>query len=217
MSDVVKLKIKSSGMSLKITGGSLPEVVEETVSAFNLEKSQEEILQQQLDEAYEKGYSEAQLNSKTEYDAALKEKMAQKTAEFNEILQTIDTQLKEYPEAFEKIVMDVSFLLAEKILKKELEKEGAVFENLKESVSKVMGASDIFVRLNPEDLNRVNKEGGNFLVQDSFSKIKFEGDDRIDRGGCYVETDIGNVDGRISAQLNELKKSLENMLVEQND
>ncbi|MEJ2615740.1 MAG: FliH/SctL family protein, partial [Ignavibacteriaceae bacterium] len=44
------------------------------------------------------------------------------------------------------------------------------------------------------------------FYDESFSKIKFEQDDRIEQGGCVVETEIGNVDGRISSQFNELKK-----------
>jgi flagellar biosynthesis/type III secretory pathway protein FliH len=46
-------------------------------------------------------------------------------------------------------------------------------------------------------------------MKDSFSKIKFEKDDRIELGGCFVESEIGNADGRISSQLNELKRKLE--------
>ena len=43
----------------------------------------------------------------------------------------------------------------------------------------------------------------------SFSKIKFESDERIETGGCFIETEIGNVDGRIVPQLKELKKQFE--------
>jgi flagellar biosynthesis/type III secretory pathway protein FliH len=46
-------------------------------------------------------------------------------------------------------------------------------------------------------------------MKDSFSKIKFEQDDRIELGGCFIESEIGNADGRISSQLNELKRKLE--------
>lgn len=213
MSDIVKLRIRPGGLSLKMKDNAMSEVFEELPS-IDLEKKREELIQLQIEEAYQKGHNEALKKSKAEYNASLEEKMAVKTGEFNEILLSIDAQLKEYPKAFEEIVMKASFLLAEKILKREIQKESAVFENLKDAVGKVMGANEIFVRLNPADFQRINEEGTNFLMQDSFSKIKFEGDERIEKGGCYVETDIGNVDGRISAQMSELKKSLENLLSE---
>ena len=49
-------------------------------------------------------------------------------------------------------------------------------------------------------------------MDDSFARIKFEPDERIDKGGCFVETEIGNVDARISTQLNELKRQFDSYL-----
>ncbi|MBZ0199159.1 MAG: hypothetical protein K8H86_04775 [Ignavibacteriaceae bacterium] len=39
--------------------------------------------------------------------------------------------------------------------------------------------------------------------------MKFEPDDTLDMGGCFIETEIGNVDARLSTQINEIKKQLE--------
>ncbi len=41
------------------------------------------------------------------------------------------------------------------------------------------------------------------------AQIKFEKDERIEQGGCFIESEIGNADGRISSQLNELKRKFE--------
>jgi flagellar biosynthesis/type III secretory pathway protein FliH len=43
--------------------------------------------------------------------------------------------------------------------------------------------------------------------------IKFEIDDNIEIGGCLIETEIGNLDARISSQLNEISKALENVII----
>jgi flagellar assembly protein FliH len=54
------------------------------------------------------------------------------------------------------------------------------------------------------------------MENNSYSNLKFESDDRIDVGGCFVESEIGNVDARISSQLNELKTLLKQTAISEN-
>ena len=114
-----------------------------------------------------------------------------------------------FEKQFEELVINVSFFLAEKILKRELERESIIKDVLDESVKKVLGANDIVIRLNPVDYESIVNDGKTYQLKDTFSKIKFEQDERIEIGGCLVESEIGNADGRISSQLNELKRKLD--------
>ena len=110
---------------------------------------------------------------------------------------------------FEQLVMNVGFVLAEAILKREIERESIFKDVLDESLKKVLGANEIIVRLHPKDYESIVIDGKSFQMKDSFSQIKFEKDDRIEMGGCFIESEIGNADGRISSQLNELKRKLD--------
>jgi len=65
------------------------------------------------------------------------------------------------------------------------------------------------IRLNPADYESIVNDGKTYQLKDTFSKIKFEQDERIEIGGCLVESEIGNADGRISSQLNELRRKLD--------
>ncbi|MHB9041598.1 MAG: FliH/SctL family protein [Melioribacteraceae bacterium] len=38
----------------------------------------------------------------------------------------------------------------------------------------------------------------------------------MELGGCLIETEIGNVDARISTQLNEMQRQLEDSLIKKN-
>jgi flagellar assembly protein FliH len=69
----------------------------------------------------------------------------------------------------------------------------------------------VIVKLHPDDYNEIIRSDAIFM-DDSFARIKFEPDERIDKGGCFVETEIGNVDARISTQLNELKRQFDSYL-----
>ena len=39
----------------------------------------------------------------------------------------------------------------------------------------------------------------------------------IEKGGCFVETELGNIDARISSQLNEIIKQLELNFVKEDE
>ena len=85
--------------------------------------------------------------------------------------------------------------------------EVARLQRGEESLRKILGANNVIVKLHPEDYRQIisGNNRDNFF-DESFSKMKFESDDRIEKGGCIVETEIGNVDGRVSSRLNELKR-----------
>ena len=108
----------------------------------------------------------------------------------------------------------MSFEIAQKITRREIQKESTIEEVLKESLRKILGANSVIIKIHPEDYKILNEDSNKKIFFDeSFSKIKFEQDDRIEKGGCVVETEIGNVDGRMVSQLNELKKYFDTNLI----
>ena len=63
-------------------------------------------------------------------------------------------------------------------------------------------------KLNPEDY-RLIEQTKDVINIELFSKIKFEESENIENGGCFIQTEIGDIDARISVQLSELKKELD--------
>ncbi len=204
MSDVVRLNLRSGGFKVKIKTEE-----EENFAQQNLGPSPEEILQQKMQNSYEKGFEEGQNSIRAELEQLYNERIEEKAREVENILLSLEANLRNYDEAFDKIVIEVSSAISEKIIKREIEKESVFNENLKDSIRKVLGANEIIIKLNPGDYAKLNSAEGNILIEESFSKFKFEVDERIEQGGCYVETEIGNVDSRISSQIAEIKKQLE--------
>lgn len=201
MSDIVRLNVRSGSVKAKM--------MDDHHSETHEVESPEDLLTRQFQMYYEKGYIEGQNAIKLDLEKDYTSRLLEKTEEFNEILRSLDQNLKNYEQAFDKIVIDVSIVVAEKILQKEIEKTPVITSSLKDSIRKVLGANEILIKINPKDYNVINEERSTLLLEESFSKIKFEHDDRIEPGGCFVETEIGNVDSRISTQLAEIKKQLE--------
>lgn len=206
MSDVIRINKRPTNVIAYSNGASV----------FHTNEEQEkENFQIALHNQYTKGFSEGQKAIKEKVEREFNEKLLKKYSELNNVISDLNDKTTQFDTQFDELVMNVAFVLAETILKREIEKESIIKQVLDESLKKVMGANEIIVRLNPNDYESIIEEGKTFQLKDSFSQIKFEKDDRIELGGCFIESEIGNADGRISSQLNELKRKLETGLSNQ--
>ncbi|MFH1194281.1 MAG: FliH/SctL family protein [bacterium] len=209
MSDVIKLNVKSKGLKVfmpdSMNGGS------EFNSLYDEQDILQRELQNQFNQGFEKGYAEARAKLAKEFS----DDLIGKSEEFYRILASFEEKLTHYETDFDKIIIKVSEKIAAVILKGEIQNKSVIESTLKSAVDKVIGANDVTIKINPEDYLLVTAEGKNNSFEQHFSKIKFEKDNRIERGGCVIETEIGSVDARISSQLNEIIKNLENNLLSQ--
>mgnify|MGYP001159285070 CR=1 FL=1 len=200
MSDVIKINKRPTN----ITAYSNSE------TAFHTSEEQEkENHQIALHNQYTKGFEEGQITVKEKIEREFNERLLKKYSELNNLMSDFNDKSVLLESQFEQLVMNVGFVLAEAILKREIERESIFKDVLDESLKKVLGANEIIVRLHPKDYESIVIDGKSFQMKDSFSQIKFEKDDRIEMGGCFIESEIGNADGRISSQLNELKRKLD--------
>ncbi|MEW6507415.1 MAG: FliH/SctL family protein [Bacteroidota bacterium] len=175
------------------------------------EERREEIVpvKKQIEEAYAKGIIDGQQMLKLELDREYSDKLYKKYEEVYHILEDFDKKLKEYEQSFERLVVGTSVELARKIIQKEVKDQSIINDVVKEAISKVIGANEVRIKFHPDDMKELNTLSRNLINSSSFSKIKFEEDEKIEKGGCLVETEIGNVDARISTQLEELRRKLE--------
>jgi len=201
MSNVIKLGIKPCKINIK-----LKDSFEEEVQEAAQEKDR---LREMLNERYEHGYKIGHEEAVTQLQKEYAAQLITKYSEAEKILNKINENLSAYDPLFENLVVKLSIAIGEKIVMREVKSSSHINEILMESIRKVLGSNNTIVRLNPEDFQLINNDSQNLFSEHTFSKIKFEPDDRIERGGCFIESEIGNVDARLSTQINEIKKQLE--------
>ena len=212
MSDIIRLNIKSK--KFKAVIASKDENSKEFAEYSELlEKEKIENAHRiELETEYHKGYEEG----KREIEKYLNEKhtqeMLNQAEEFYKILKTFEDKIKSYDNNFHKVVIGVSQKISEKILKRELENKSTITEILDKHLSKVIGANDIIIKLNPSELEIIEKTSREKMDKIGISRIRFEPNEAIQRGGCLIETEIGNLDARIDNQINEITKELETEL-----
>jgi flagellar assembly protein FliH len=200
MSSVIKLNGRGVKLNIKDTVLSYEEAQAD---------NQENHFKQLLNEQYSRGCDDGRKEAFIELESEFSEKLAQKFAEFHSIISTYDEKMMTYESVFEKIVLDTSFAIAEKVVKREIEKESIISDVLRASIKKILGANEIVIKLNQEDYKSLMSDAEQILAEHSYSKIKFEPDEKIEAGGCLIETEIGNVDSRISTQLESIKQNLD--------
>ena len=181
--------------------------------AFSGPEDTQDQMQLQIHNAYQKGLNEGYKKAVKELQNKFDEEIKHRDESLNNFITGIDEKIKNYEADFNNVVINLSFMIAEKIIRESVEKNPSVNKVLSESMKKILGANSVIIKLNEKDLNVLSGENRNLINDGSFSKIKFESDDSIEPGGCLIETDIGNVDGRISTQMKELRKVLDQKIL----
>jgi flagellar assembly protein FliH len=206
MSDVIRLNAHSKKANAKVSGfGNAAESISET-----------DLLKKQLEDYYALGYREAQEKTRRDVEREYTDKLVRKYEEVYKILQQFDESFIDYEKAFEKLVIETAFEVAKKIVQREISNDTIINENVRIAINKIMGANEVRLKLNPSDIDEMTEASKNLIHGSSFNKIKIEPDACIEQGGCLIETEIGSVDARISTQLSEMQKQLEDSLIKKN-
>ena len=200
MSDVIKVNLRSKKLNVKMNDFTEP-------NSLAVE-SEEDYFQAQIDKSFEKGFEDGKNETLNNLQEEFSQKISKNFELVNNIASKLDQKIVAYENEFEQLLLEFSIAIAEKIVRREIENKSPIVEVLKDSIKKIQGANDLSIKLNPEDY-RLIEEAKDAINMELFSKIKFEESENIENGGCLIQTEIGNIDARISTQLSELKKELD--------
>ncbi len=117
----------------------------------------------------------------------------------NEIIQESETQ-----------VINLVLLIAKKVIKVISENQkNVVINNVVQALRKLKSRGDVVIRVNLADVELTSEHINDFIkmVENAKSVTVLE-DSSVDRGGCIIETDFGQIDARISSQLNEIEEKI---------
>ena len=207
MSEVIKVNIQTNLPKIRINEGHRNRIE-------HVIREDENNMQMNLKKFYEQGLNEGKKQTKQELEKYFIASFSKKVDQFNAVLTELDGEISGYDKIFEKLVIELAFIISEKILQTEISNKSIIKETLKKALNKVISTSNVNVKLNPIDYEDINNNEIDFLNKSSLSKIKFQSDPSIEGGGCYIETELGNIDATLSTQVSELKKRFEESLQE---
>jgi len=109
----------------------------------------------------------------------------------------------------EPIVVDLAFKISQKVIKEEIRTNpDIVKKNVLAALEKMMDKDFVTICLHPEDKKLLEKH--QIEIMKAFrdiEKLTLVADEMISRGGCYIKTSRGDVDGTIETQFAEVGKS----------
>ncbi len=159
-----------------------------------------------LEEAKKKGYEQGKMEG---FNEARKE-VAHMVERLHSV---IDASMDERERIFvhsERQIINLVMTMVEKVVKKlTQEDKDMVIHNVKEALSLVRGAMQVFIHVNPDDFNYTleNKKELIKMIEGN-PQVKFLENPSVGRGGVYIETDLGEIDATIATQLDDIQEQI---------
>lgn len=154
------------------------------------------------------------------YEAGLKSGREAAVAEFTDrIAQARDMYVQIVKER-RKVLSQVepqlarlSVSIAEKIIGQELKlNPEAIVGIVREALGGIKDREQVSLRVHPEDVPIVTEQRTVFeKMVEGLKKFEVVSDATIDKGGCCIETNLGNTDARLNTQLEAIRSGIEEL------
>ena len=156
-------------------------------------------LRAQLSAARQGGYQDGYRDGMAALDGFKQGYSQQVSAQLGEWLENFDAQLLAMEGRMAQAVADTAVLLAARVLRSELKAHPEhVLEVARQALDALMlGARHVVVQVHPDDLPLV-AQGLQELLQARGARLVAQ--PQLQRGGCLIESDLGQVDARLETR-----------------
>jgi flagellar assembly protein FliH len=157
-------------------------------------------------EAYERGFQEGLGKG---YDEGKAEVQRLVESLHGIITKAIDKR-NEIIEEAETQIINLVLLIVKKVIKVISENQkNVVINNVVQALRKLKSRGDVVIRVNLADLELTSEHVKDFMkMVENVKSVTVLEDTSVDRGGCIIETDFGQIDARISSQLHEIEERI---------
>ncbi|WP_461255696.1 flagellar assembly protein FliH [Treponema sp. R80B11-R83G3] len=110
----------------------------------------------------------------------------------------------------EKEIIYLVLLITRKVIKVISENQrDVIISNVVEALRKVKAKGNITIKVNLADLKLATEHKQDFIaLMEGVKNINIVEDSSVDKGGCVIETDFGEIDARIASQLAEIENRI---------
>lgn len=111
-------------------------------------------------------------------------------------------------------LINLVLLMAKKVIKVISENQrNVVVNNVIQALRKLKSRGDVVIRVNLADLELTSEHTRDFMERiENVKSITVLEDSTVERGGCIIETDLGQIDARISSQINDIEERILEMM-----
>ncbi len=154
------------------------------------------------EEGYESGRETGYEEGKVEVERLVQQlhSIIDKTIEKrNDIIDESETQ-----------VINLVIMIAKKVVKVISENQkNVVVNNVIQALRKLKSRGEVLIKVNLADVELTSEHIKDFMrMVENIRSVTVVEDSTVDRGGCIIETDFGEIDARISSQLHEIEEKI---------
>ncbi len=194
-----KLRQEAEEEAGRVVGDAERRVAElEATAAAKLDAAEREASKRGREEGREEGFREGRAEVQRLVDR------------LHVVLERAMTKRGEILDEAEAQVVELVLLISKKVVKVISENQkSVVVQNIAQALRKLKTKSDVIIRVNLADLELATEHIKDFVqLTENAKKVQVIEDTTIDRGGCVIETDFGEIDARIASQLRELEEKI---------
>lgn len=139
-----------------------------------------------------------------QYNAQM-EQIEQRVASF---LQKVDDSKREIIHNLEHLLVHFCFQMTKKIIASEVEtREDIILPVVKKCLSMIADREKLLIRISPADEAVVSQHQDFWnSITERLENVTIEPDERIEMGGCIIESNSGMVDARLGVQMEEMEE-----------
>ena len=157
-------------------------------------------------EVYDKAFSEGVREGRNQE----KKKSSMAIESVAKLIKDLKILKDEFFENSEKEIIDLIFLIAKKVIHREVGTSREIIVSvLRDTIKNMRDKEGVRIRLNPKDYHYIMEANPDFLNR--FCDMKntlIEENEEIGRGGAVIETHSGGIDARVGHQLDKIKAKL---------
>ncbi len=174
--------------------------------AAELESDIKQRVAQTEREAYERGYTEGHQKGYEEGKA----EVARLIERLHTILSKAIDKRNEIIEESETQIINLVLLIVKKVIKVISENQkNVVINNVVQALRKLKSRGDVVIRVNLADIELTSEHVKDFMkMVENVKSVTVLEDSSVDKGGCIIETDFGQIDARVSSQLHEIEEKI---------
>jgi len=176
------------------------------VKAAEIEDEVRKSLENERREAKEQGKTEGKEDGFAEGKAEV-DRLIERT---QTVLERAQDKRADILSDTEKEIIYLVLLITRKVIKVISENQrDVIISNVVEALRKVKAKGNITIKVNLADLKLATEHKQDFIaLMEGVKSINIVEDSSVDKGGCVIETDFGEIDARIASQLAEIENRI---------
>jgi flagellar assembly protein FliH len=160
-------------------------------------------------EARERGYAEGYAEGLRQAQVAQGAALAQLAA----LVENAVHQTSGFTQGLEAQLVELALAVAEKVLEREVSIDPALVVGvLRGALQEMQEAASVQVRVNPRDHEVVAEHWDVLLRRPVAERSQLIADERIQCGGCVLETQLGQVDAQLATKLSQIAHTFSSVL-----